>query len=353
MKLGKTFGLFKTAAKDFSADGAPHLGASVAFYTIFSLSPLLIIVLAIASFFMGPENNAREQIVSQISSVVGPKGAEAISGMVNKPGAEKSGLIATIIATITLLLGSTAVFMELQAALNTIWDVKQKPGGGIWNFVKHRLLSFAMVLTIGFLLLVSLILTAAISNLGKMMGAWMPSLEAVSQILNFVASFGLIMLLFAFMYKFMPDVQIPWKVVWIGAAFTSLLFAVGKFGLGLYLGKKSGDDAFGAASALVLLLLWVYYSAQILFFGAEVTQAYAKMKGIKVLPKEHAEVADDSAKDDSATKGATPKPERTAPVGERARPIPSRPAPRPGFVMPALLLLAAVFLPNVGKKRHV
>src|SRR5687767_379575 len=125
MKLGKGLGLFKTAAKDFSADGAPHLGASVAFYTIFSLSPLLIIVLAIASFFMGPENNARDQIVSQLSGVVGPKGAEAINSMVNQPGSQKSGLIATIMATITLLLGSTAVFMELQAALNTIWDVKQ------------------------------------------------------------------------------------------------------------------------------------------------------------------------------------------------------------------------------------
>lgn len=347
MKFGKTLGLFKTAAKDFSADGAPHLGASVAFYTIFSLSPLVIIVLAIASFFLGPENNARDQIVSQISGIVGPKGAEAISSMVNQPGAQKSGFIATIIATVTLLLGSTAVFMELQAALNTIWDVKQKPGGGIWNFIKNRLLSFAMVLTIGFLLLVSLILTAAISNLGKMMGTWMPSLEAMSQILNFAASFGLITLLFAFMYKFMPDVKIPWRVVWIGAAFTSLLFAVGKFGLGYYLGKKSGDDAFGAAGSLVLLLLWVYYSAQILFFGAEVTQAYAKLKGVKVLPKEHAQVADASFKERAPTKAEPPRP-----TADRIH-VPSRPAPRPGFVMPALLLLAAVFLPNVGKRRRL
>jgi membrane protein len=267
--------------------------------------------------------------------------------MVNQPGAQKTGIVATIMAIVTLVLGSTAVFMELQAALNTIWDVKQKPGGGIWNFIKHRLLSFAAVLTIGFLLLVSLVLTAAISSLGKMMGAWMPSLEAMSQILNFVASFGLITVLFAFMYKFMPDVQIPWRVVWAGAAFTSLLFALGKFGLGYYLGKKSGDDAFGAAGSLVLLLLWVYYSAQILFFGAEMTQAYAKMKGVKVLPKEHAEVADESSKETSPTKPEPPKPAQ-APAH---RPRPAQAAPRPGFVMPALLLLAAIFLPN-AKRRH-
>lgn len=345
--MKKWFGLFKTAAKDFSADGAPHLGASVAYYTIFSLSPLLIIVLAIAKFFMGPENNAGDQIVAQIGGIVGPKGPEAISSMVNQPGTHKSGMVATIVAIFTLVLGSTAVFMELQAALNTIWDVKQKPGGGIWNFIKHRLLSFAAVLTIGFLLLVSLVLTAAISSLGKMMGAWMPSLEAMSQILNFVASFGLITVLFAFMYKFMPDVQIPWRVVWAGAAFTSLLFALGKFGLGFYLGKKSGDDAFGAASALVLLLLWVYYSAQILFFGAEMTQAYAKMKGVKVSPKEHAEIADETSKETSPT-----KPEPAKPTHEPVyRPRPTQAAPRPGFVMPALLLVAALFLPN-AKRRH-
>ncbi|HUS36393.1 MAG TPA: YihY/virulence factor BrkB family protein [Verrucomicrobiae bacterium] len=353
--MKKWFGLFKTAAKDFSADGAPHLGASVAYYTIFSLSPLLIIVLAIASFFMGAENNARDQIVSQIGGIVGPKGAEAISSMVNQPGAQKSGIIATVIAIVTLLLGSTAVFMELQAALNTIWDVKQKPGGGIWNFIKHRLLSFAAVLSIGFLLLVSLVLTAAISSFGQKLGSMMPGFEAMSQLLNFVASFGLVMLLFAFMYKFMPDVQIPWKVVWVGAAFTALLFAVGKFGLGMYLGKKSGDDAYGAASSLVLLLLWVYYSAQILFFGAEVTQAYAKMRGIKVLPKEHAEVADVTLKESSPTKPEPPAPEAPAAKPERARPVsvPGRATPRPGFVMPAILLLAALVLPNASRRRHV
>jgi membrane protein len=347
MKVRNVFGLFKTAAKDFSADSAPRLGASLAYYTIFSLSPLLIIVIAIAGFLMGPENNAGKMIHDQISAMVGPQGAEAIQSMMNRPGAQKEGLISSIIAVFTLLLGSTGVFMELQAALNRIWEVKQEPGGGIWGFIKHRLLSFAMVLTIGFLLLVSLVLTAAISAFGGMMSKWMPSLEAMSQILNFVASFGLITVLFACIFKFMPDVRIPWKTVWVGAAVTSLLFAIGKFGLGMYLGKNTASNAFGPAKSLVILLLWVYYSAQIMFFGAELTQAYAKLSGAKIEPKEHARFDEENTSKETSPTKPSPAP---APAPERVRPTPY-PRPKPGFVMPALLLLAAFFLPN-SRKRH-
>jgi membrane protein len=349
MKVRSVFGLFKTAAKDFSADSAPRLGASLAYYTIFSLSPLLIIVIAIAGFLMGPENNAGKMIHDQIAGIVGPQGAESIQSMMNRPGMEKQSLIASIMAVITLLLGSTGVFMELQAALNTIWDVKQEPGAGIWGFIKHRLLSFAMVLTIGFLLLVSLVLTAAISALGGMVGKWMPSMEATSQILNFVASFGIITILFACIFKFMPDVRIPWKTVWVGAAFTALLFAIGKFGLGMYLGKNTATNAFGPAKSLVILLLWVYYSAQIMFFGAELTQAYAKLSGVKVEPKEHAKIDEENTnKDTSPTKPAPSA--QPVPTSGRIRPRPIA-HPKPGFVMPALLLLAAIFLPNT-RKRH-
>jgi len=313
------------------------------------LSPLLIIVIAIAGFLMGPQNNAGKMIHDQISGIVGAQGAETIQSMMNRPGMEKQSLISSIIAVITLLLGSTGVFMELQAALNTIWDVKQEPGGGIWGFIKHRLLSFAMVFTIGFLLLVSLVLTAAISALGGMMSRWMPTMEAMSQILNFVASFGIITVLFACIFKFMPDVRIPWKTVWVGAAFTSLLFAIGKFGLGMYLGKNTASNAFGPAKSLVILLLWVYYSAQIMFFGAELTQAYAKLSGVKVEPKEHAKIDEENTnKETSPTKpDSTPSP---APASGRIRPRPVA-HPKPGLVMPALLLLAAIFLPNT-RKRH-
>jgi membrane protein len=347
MKVGNIFGLFKTAAKDFSADSAPRLGASLAYYTIFSLSPLLLIVIAIASFFLGTENSARDQIFAQIAGMVGPKGAQVIQSLLSQPENQHHGFMATIIATVTLILGASGVFLELQAALNTIWDVKQEPGAGIWGFIKHRMLSFAMVLTIGFLLLVSLVITAAIAALGKMVGAWMPSLEAISQILNFVASFGIIMVLFALIFKFMPDVRIPWKTVWVGAAFTSLLFAVGKFALGLYIGKNSASNAFGAAGSLIVLLLWVYYSAQIMFFGAELTQAYAKMSGVKVLPKEHASIDEENTnKETSPTKSAQP-----APTPERVRPAPAMPRPKRGFAMPALLLMAAILLPNVHRRR--
>jgi membrane protein len=225
--------------------------------------------------------------------------------------------------------------------------VKQDPGAGIWGFIKHRLLSFAMVLTIGFLLLVSLVITAAISAFGGMIGKWMPSMEAMSQILNFVASFGIITVLFAFIFKFMPDVQIPWRTVWVGAAVTSLLFAIGKFGLGMYLGKNTASNAFGPAKSLVILLLWVYYSAQIMFFGAELTQAYAKLSGAKVVPKEHASFDEENSKKEIPATKAPP----TAPAPERVRPAPYTPRHKPGFVMPALLVLAAIFLPN-ARRRH-
>jgi membrane protein len=353
MKVRDMFGLFKTAAKDFSADSAPRLGASLAYYTIFSLSPLLIIVIAIASFFMN-NSSAGDQIFNQISAMVGPKGAETIHTLISQPGTQKHGLLATIIATVTLVLGASGVFMELQAALNTIWNVKQEPGAGIWGFIKHRLLSFAMVLSIGFLLLVSLVLTAAIAAIGKMIGSWMPGMEALSQILNFVASFGIIMLLFAFMFKFMPDAHIPWKTVWIGSALTSFLFAIGKFALGMYIGKSSASNAFGAAGSIVVLLLWVYYSAQIMFFGAELTQAYAKLNGVKIIPKEHARLDEENTnKDESPTRGKSssqsPSPSPAA-TPERIRPAyPAR--PKPGFVMPVLVLLAAFFLPN-SRKHH-
>lgn len=346
MKVGSVFGLFKTAAKDFSADSGPRLGASVAYYTIFSLSPLLIIAIAIAGFLMGAENHAGDQIYKQIEGMVGPQGAESIKSMMSQPASQKQGLMASIMAGITLLLGSTGVFMELQAAMNKIWNVKQDPGGGIWGFIKHRLLSFAMVMTIGFLLLVSLMLTAALTAMGGMVGKWMPNMEVIAQVLNFIASFGVITVLFACIFKLMPDVHIPWKTVWIGAVVTSLLFAIGKFGLGMYLGKNTASNAFGPAKGLVILLLWVYYSAQIMFFGAEITQAYAKLSGAKIEPKKHASFDEENtSKEVSPTKpnhAPTPAPERIR--------APQYPRPKPGFVMPALLLLAALFLPNSRKR---
>jgi membrane protein len=239
--------------------------------------------------------------------------------------------------------------MELQAALNTIWEVKQQPGAGIWSFIKHRLLSFAMVLSIGFLLLVSLMLTAAISALGKFVGSHIQGIEAFSQVLNFVASFGVITLLFAFIFKYMPDVHLPWRDVWVGAGFTSLLFTVGKLALGLYLAKSTTTSAFGAAGSLVVVIMWVYYSAQILFFGAELTQAYAKQRGAKVLPKQHATIdVENDSKDHSPVQGKTnaPVPADNPTPSQPTRAHPRPPAVRPGFIVPGLILLLALVLPK-------
>lgn len=349
MNAGGFFRLFKTATKDFFADSAPRLGASVAYYTIFSISPLVIIVIAIASFFFGAEA-ARGQVFEQISGLVGAKGAEAIESTISLAATQRHGLVATTVAVVTLLLGSTGVFMELQAALNTIWEVKQQPGAGIWSFIQHRLLSFAMVLSIGFLLLVSLVLTTAISTLGKFIGSRIHGIEAFSQVLNFAASFGVITVLFAFIFKYMPDVRLPWRDVWFGAGFTSLLFTVGKLALGLYLAKSTTTSAFGAAGSLVVVIMWVYYSAQILFFGAELTQAYAKQRGAKVVPKKHAVIdTENDSKDHSPVAGKenapavaptkTPQPRRTQP--QRA-PV----AAKHGLVVPGLILLLALVLPK-------
>jgi membrane protein len=343
--MKRYFSLVKDAGKDFMADGAPRLGASVAFYTIFSISPLFLIVIALVTFFFDSADDARKAISDQIVGLLGPKSAETINSIMTQPDSEKHGIISTIIAAVTLLLGSTGVFMELQAALNRIWEVEVKTGGGVWGFVKHRLLSFAMVLTIGFLLLVSLVLTAGISALGKYIGSSIPAFEAISRVLNFVVSFGVITLLFAFIFKYMPDVRMPWKDVWVGAAITSLLFSVGKLGLGMYLAKSATANAFGAAGSLVIVLLWVYYSAQIMFFGAEITQVYAKQRGSKVVPAKHARLKDEKEqRKEPATKG--PKETKPQPAYvPNYRPGPAM-ARKSGLVIPGLVLLLAIFLPK-------
>lgn len=352
MKVRSVYELFRDAVKDFMADRAPRLGASVAFYTIFSLSPLLVIVLAIANFAISDNAAAKNEIISQVTSLIGEKGGEIAAEVINQPEKEKRSIVATLLAAFTLILGSTGVFMELQAALNTIWEVKQEPGAGVWGFIKHRLLSFAMVLTIGFLLVVSLVITAGISAFGKFMGGWMPQLEAFTQILNFVASFGIITLLFAFIFKYMPDVRMPWRDVWIGAAFTSLLFSLGKLGLGLYLGKSTTASAFGAAGSLVIVLMWVYYSSQILFFGAELTQVYAKQRGSKIVPKRFASIDyENSEKDDSPIKAANqPLPGLAS---RDRRPAPKNVPQRGGLLTPGLILVAALVVRRFGRKSGV
>ena len=286
--LRSIFELMKQVVSEWIAQDVPRMGAALAFYTFFAISPLFVIVLAIAGFWFG-EQAARRELFSQFSGLVGSEGAEAIQALVSAAQEPKTGAWATVIAGITLFVGATGVFVQLQDALNAVWSVRREPGRGLRNFIKDRLLSFALIVGIGFLLLVSLVLSAGLSALDNFMVVLVPAHETVWQGINFVVSFGVITLLFALIFKVLPDVKIAWRDVWIGAIITALFFNVGKFLIGLYLGRSSVTSAYGAAGSLVIVLLWVYYSAQILFFGAKFTQVYSNWYGSHLEPVPGAE----------------------------------------------------------------
>ncbi len=275
IRIRSTFRLLKEAFQEWRQDKAPLLAAALAYYTVFSVTPLLVIAIAIAGAVFG-QDAARGEILEQINGLVGEQGAQAIeTALANADRPQLSG-VASIISVVVLLVGASGVFAQLQEALNTVWNVKAKPNGGIWEFIRKRLLSFGMVLAIGFLLLVSLIVSAILSGISKLEINLLPGLTPLWQLLNLAISFGFISLLFALIYKYLPDVKIRWKDVLVGAIITALLFTVGKFLIGLYLGRGSLGSAYGAAGSLIVFLAWVFYSAQILLFGAEFTQVYAR-----------------------------------------------------------------------------
>jgi membrane protein len=279
--MGKVWEIIKETFAEWNDDNAPRLGAALAFYTILSLAPLLVVAIAIAGFVFG-EEAARGQIVAQFQGLVGEQGAEAVQTMIQNANRPSAGLVASIIGVITLLLSASGVFGELQASLNAIWDIKPKPSGGIWGTIKQRFFSFSLVLGTGFLLLVSLALSAALAALYSVIERSFPGLGIVGTIVNFLISFAVTTLLFAAIYKLLPDAEIAWKDVFIGAAVTALLFSLGRYLIGLYLGQASVGSAYGAAGTLVVLLIWIYYSAQILFMGAEFTQVYANRFGSRI-----------------------------------------------------------------------
>jgi membrane protein len=250
---------------------------------------LLVISIAIAGLVFGHEA-AQGQILDQLRGLLGEQSGKAIQEMVQKTSAQPStGAVATVVGVITLLIGASSVFGQLQTSLNAVWGVEPKPGRGVMGIIKDRILSFGFILVVGFLLLVSLILTAGLAAIGKWFGGMLPGGEAFAQILNFVLSLAVITCLFAMIFKYLPDAKIAWRDVWVGAFITALLFTIGKFVLGLYLGKSSVASSFGAAGSLIILLLWVYYSSQILFFGAEFTQVYANKFGSHLEPEEDAQ----------------------------------------------------------------
>lgn len=287
MHAKSIFSLLKEAFTEWREDEALQLGAALAYYTIFSLAPMLLIVITVAGLVFGREA-VQGQLDNQIQGMVGAQGADAIQGMVANAGRHKDGgMWATVIAFVTILFGATGVFTQLQTSLNHIWDVKPKPEG-IKGMLRARAAAFGMILGIGFLLLVSLVVSAALAAVDNYMVGLLPGAEVILKTLNFVVSFAVVTLLFAMILRFLPDVKIQWRDVWFGAAVTSLLFTIGKFLIGLYLGNSSVSTVYGAAGSLVVILLWAYYSSQILFFGAELTQVWARRRGAHIVPDKHA-----------------------------------------------------------------
>jgi len=263
---------------EWAADDALSLGAALAYYTIFSMAPLLVLVIAIAGLVLG-QSAAEGQLVGQIGGLVGQAGAQAIQDMVARANGPKAGLVASLVSVVTMSLGATGVFGQLQHSLNKIWEAPVPKAAGWRRQVRRRALAFAMVLGIGFLLLVSLAVSAALALLHDVLAAHVPVLTQVLPALNLLVGFAVVSALFAVMYKVLPDVGMRWRDVWPGAAVTALLFGVGKTLIGLYLGRAGVTSVYGAAGSFVLLLLWVYYSAQILFVGAEFTEVYSRRYG--------------------------------------------------------------------------
>lgn len=263
--------------KEFGEDKAPRLGAALAYYTVFSIGPLLLIAVAMAGIFLGAEA-ARGQISDELGKVFGPRMAKALEQMIEAAAKPRSGTLATIIGVVTLLFGASGVFGQLKDALNTIWNVEPREASGVKEFIRDRFLSMAMVLAIGFLLLISLAFDAVISAMGPWLGRLVGG-EAIVHAIQLALSFVISTVLFAAIFRLLPDLKIAWRDVWLGAVLTSVLFVVGKWGLGVYLGKAAVGSAYGAAGSLVILLIWVYWSAQILFLGAEFTQVYARLYG--------------------------------------------------------------------------
>lgn len=267
--------LLKEAARGWIEHRAQRLGASLAFYTTLALAPLSIIAIAVAGYFFS-EDAARGGIVGQIENFVGRETAIAIETLIEKASEPHQSRIATVISIVLLCFGATGVFVELKDSLDTIWEVKHKPGLGLWSMAKTQMLAFAVVVSTGFLLLVSLLLTVILTAFTQWLGQWLPVPVWTAYLLDLLVSFLLITFLFALLFKLLPDVSASWRSVGIGAVVTAFLFMLGKFLIGVYVRKAGIGSVYGAAGSIVVVLIWTYYSSLILFFGAELIRAYAK-----------------------------------------------------------------------------
>jgi membrane protein len=280
--------IFKNTASEWIQDKCPQLGAALAYFTVFSLAPLVLVLLAVFGLIFGGSDQARQKITEQLQYLIDPSGIKVIQDIATNASKPQAGIIATAIGVVVALIGASGVFGQLQEALNTIWGVKPKPGGGIMGFIRTRFLSFAMVGGVCFLLLVSLTVETLLKAFTGYLKNAMPGGDIVALTLFLLFDLAVIVLLFAMIFRYLPDAKIAWRDVWVGATLTAVLFALGKFVLGLYLGSGAAGSAYGAASSLITLLLWIYYAAQILLFGAEFTQVYANTYGTRVEPMEHA-----------------------------------------------------------------
>jgi len=336
MKIKSAFNIIKGTAAEFGEDNVLRLSAALAYYAIFSIGPLLAIVVGLAGLAFGNEH-VSHQIHQSLQGMLGENSAKTIDSMMAARSHSKS-LLTTIIGVVALLFGAAGVFGQLQDSLNTIWEVKAKPGAGIWGLVRQRFLSFSMILGIGFLLLVSLALSTALGALAGMLNNMIPMGDLVAHAIDFIVSFGVVTLLFAMIFKYLPDVRIPWSKVWIGAIVTALLFTLGKYLLGLYLGRASTSSAYGAAGSVIVILMWVYYASVIVLAGAEFTQVYAKRTGAKIVPdkyavpvtkEERAEEGIPKDKTDAKKPQPHPKPGEHLPAGAPAFAARTTPGKRP------------------------
>lgn len=304
MKPSQLFSLCRKAVNAWIDDFAPSMGASISYYTVFSLAPLLVIVIAIAGAIFGREA-VQGEVVAQLQGLIGRDGALAVQGMIQSASEPGKGLVAGGISIVVLLVGATTVFAELQSSLDRIWHVPEaeKPSG-VWAVLRARVLSFGLILGLVFLLMVSLLVSAAVAAFGSWAGGLMPGSEVMLLVLNTAVSVGITTVLFAMIYKLMPTARIAWRDVWVGAIVTAVLFEVGKTLIGLYLGKSGVAETFAAAGSVVVLLAWVYYAAQVFLLGAEFTKVYAdehgSVAGVKAVASTRATAAAAEAGTDAA-----------------------------------------------------
>jgi membrane protein len=305
--FGTAGALLKQTATEWIDDKAPQLGAALAYYTVFSLAPLILILLAIVGIlFRNDPSGAWSRITEQMSYFLDKSAVDVVQGIAQKASQPDKGKLATMIGIALAIFGASGVFGQLQDALNTIWGVKAKPGAGIWGFLRARFVSFAMIGGVCFLLLVSLVIEGVLKAFSHYIQARLPGGLAIAMSLYFIFDFAVVVVLFAMIFKVLPDVKIRWRDVWMGSVITAIFFLIGKWALGLYLGSGTAASAYGAASSLITLLLWIYYSSQILLFGAEFTQVYANHTGARIVPDNYA-VAIEQREQEVSKPGERPK----------------------------------------------